>query len=337
MGFDRPSDTARGINRRRFLGILSLAGGALAFGNIPGAFGLTPKRITIATAGIGSVYFTVGGGIAKTLGRHSGLEAIAEVTSGPSDNCELVGSKKSDLALATVDVAYSAFRGICPFEGNPIPLRTLTALYPSYTHVVTLQNKRISSIKDLAKRQVAVGIKGSGTYNTALHLFEAAGLKPENDVEKVAMSLSESPRALKDGKIDAYIFSGGIPSASVADLARTPGLAISLVSHGNLVPVINAKHGPVYYRSIISRNTYPGMNEDISVCAVANVLVCHKDMDPRSAYNILTIIFDNLREISTVHTQAQHIGIETGASLNSIPYHPGAQKFYADRGFTVPA
>lgn len=336
MGSSNSSDASNRISRRYFLRIASLAGGALALSGIPDVFALSAKRTTIATAGIGSAYFTIGGGIAHVLTQYSGLEGVAEITSGGADNCELVGSKRSDLALVAADTAYDAFLGTGKSEGKPVPIRVLTALYPSYTYVVTLGNRHITSIKDLAGRPVAIGTRGSTTYNMALRLIEAAGIGPGNDVKKITMASQELPRSLRDGKIDAYVWTGGIPAASITDLARTPGLAVSLVSHGNLVPLINSKYGPVYYQSLIPGKTYFGIKEDITVCAVENVIVCHKDLENLSAYTILKIIFDHLREISAIHTQAKHISLETGASLKSLPYHPGAQKFFKERGFAVP-
>jgi uncharacterized protein len=328
-------DNGRTMNRRDFLKMASIAGGAIALTGVPDAFALSPKRITIATAGIGSVYFALGGAIARTLTHYTGLETVAEITSGRKDNCDLVGSKRSDLGLIAIDMAYDAFRGAGMFEGKPVPIRVLTALYPSYTHIVTLKNKQITSVKDLAGRPVAIGITSSATYNTARHLIEAAGIGADNDIKAIAMASSESPRSLKNGKIDAYISTGGIPDASVAGLFSTPGLAAALVSHGDLVPTINAKYGPVYYRSLIPRTTYPGMKEDISVCAFQNIMICHRDMDNHSAYNILKIIFEHLEEISPIHSNAK-LSLETGASLTALPYHSGAQKFFAERGFAVP-
>ncbi len=336
MGPKDAPDTGRRINRRDFLRIASLAGGAVALAGIPDVFALSAKRMTVATAGIGSVQFTIGGAIARTIAQYTGLEAIAEITSGRADNCELVGSKRSDLGLIAADMAYDAFRGTGMFEGKPVPIRVLTALYPSYTHIVTLKNSKIASVKDLAGRRVAIGIKSGATHTVALRLIEAAGIGSDNDVKKVTMSSSESPRALRDGKIDAYVWTGGIPSASIADLAQTPGLGMSLVGHGNLVPAVNATYGPVYYRSLIPQTTYPGMKEDVSVCAFQNIIICHKDMENRTAYNILKIMFEHLGEISAAHAQAKQMGLETGASLTSVPYHPGAQKFFAERGYNVP-
>lgn len=337
MGPNDSPDTGRKINRRDFLRIASLAGGAAALARIPDAFALSAKRTTIATAGIGSVYFAIGGRIAQVLTRYSSLETVAEITSGAADNCELVGAKRSDLGLVAADMAYDAFRGAGRFEGKPVPVRALTALYPNYTHIVTLANKQITGVTGLAGRPVAIGTRSSTTHTMALRLFEAAGIGPGNDVKKIIMASSESPRSLRDGKIDAYVWVGGIPAASIADLARTPGLAISLIGHGDLVPPMNSKYGPVYYRSVIPGKTYPGIREDVTVCAVENVMVCHRDMESRTAYTILKIIFDHLREISAVHPQAKQISLETGTSVNSLPYHPGAQKFFAERGFNVPA
>lgn len=337
MGFDDSPGTPRKISRRDFLRIASLAGGAVALCGTADVFALSAKRITVATGGIGSIYFAVGGGIAKTLTKYSGQETVAEITAGPADNCELVASKRSDLGLVTADTAYNAFRGTGAFEGNPVPIRVLTALYPNYTHVVTLENKGISKIQDLAGKQVAISIPGSTTHTTALRLFEAAGINRESGIKIVNMPSSESPRALRDGRIDAYIWSGGVPAASLSDLIRTPGLTVSLISHGTLIPLMNAKHGPVYYASTIPREVYPNMTEAVIVCAVLNLIICHRDMDARAAYNTLKIIFDHLREIHPVHAQAREISLQVGASLNSIPYHPGAKKFFEERGYAVPA
>lgn len=337
MGFDDSQDMTRKISRRDLLRIATLAGGAFALSGFRNVFALTAKRVTIAAGGIGSVYFAVGGAIAKTLTKYSGQETVAEITAGPADNCELVALKRSDLGLATADAAYNAFRGTGAFDGNPIPIRALTVLYPNYTHVVTLENKGITKMKDLAGRPVAAGVPESAAHTTALRLFEAAGIDRENAVKIVNMASSESPRALRDGRIDAYIWSGGIPAASLSDLIRTPGLTVSLISHGTLIPLMNAKHGPVYYKSTIPRDVYPGITEDVVVCAAANLIICHRDMDSRAAYNTLKIIFDHLREIHPAHTQARQISLQAGASLNSILYHPGAQKFFQERGFSVPA
>ena len=133
MGSNNSPDTGRTISRRDFLRIASLAGSAVALAGIPHAFALSAKRITIATAGVGSDYFAIGGGIARTLTQYSGLETVAEITSGGADNCELIGSKRSDLALVATDTAYDAFRGAGTFEGKPVPIRVLTGLYPKYT------------------------------------------------------------------------------------------------------------------------------------------------------------------------------------------------------------
>ena len=338
MGLDRSPDTAiRKINRRDFLRITSLAGGAVALCNIEDVFALSAKRITIATGDIGSASFAIGTGIAKTLAKYSGVETVAEITAGLVDNCELVGSKRSDLGLVTADTAYDAFRGSGVFEGNPIPIRVLTVLYPTYAHVVTLENKGIFGIKDLAGRSVAIGTPGSGTHTIALRLFEAAGIIPGTDITVMNIASSELPRALRNGKIDAYVLSSGVPAESLCDLASTPGPTMFLVSHDTLIPLMKANHGPVYYTSAISRDIYPGMKEDAIVCAVANVIICHRDMGTRSAYDTLKTIFGHLKEIYPVHNEARQISLELGASLNSIPYHPGAQKFFQEKGYAAPA
>ncbi len=323
------------VTRRDFLKSTALLASAMLLGIGETTFALPTRRLSLASGPMGSLYFAIGGGIAATLTRYCGMEAALEVTTGSVDNCKAIASKRSDLGLVLGDAAYDAFKGRGAFKERALPITVLTALYPNLTHVVTLGKNRIASVSDLKGKIVATGIPGSGTEVIALRLLEAAGLDPREDIKKVTLGPSRCARELKDGKIDAYIWSGGVPTSSILDLASSAGVTMALLGHDDLIPGMEAKYGPVYYRSIIPGKVYQGVNRDTPVSTVPNLLVCHRDMNPELAYDIVKCIFDHLKELSATHREALNINMVNGASLRSMPYHPGAWRFFEEKGFKL--
>jgi len=325
-----------GIGRRQFLKTGAAAAAALLASGVPGVLAQEKKRISVATGGMGGVYFVLGGGLASVLTKHAGVEATAEVTAASVDNCKLVGAKKADLAFCMNDVAYDALKGQGNFKGA-LPLRTLCVTYPNIMHVVTSEGSGIKKVADLKGRRVSTGAPGSGTEVKALRTLEAAGLNPDKDVKKDRLGAAESAGAMKDGKIDAYFWDGGVPTSSVMDLAASPGFKMALIAHEDLIAPMTAKYGPVYYKSIIPKGVYTGVDYDTPVCGVANILICHEAMDEALAYQITRTIFERQAELIAIHKEASNFNLEIGASNKALPYHKGAARFFGEKGLKVPA
>ena len=324
------------VKRRDFLKLTGVLGGTMLLGNTGKVFAQAKKRISIATGGMGGVYFVIGGGIASILSKYAGVEAAAEVTAASVDNCKLIAAKKSDLGLIMGETGYDAFKGLGNFKGRPLPLRTVTVLYPNLMHVVALEGKGIKKVADLKGKRVSTGAPGSGTEVKALRVLEAAGVNHEKDIRKDRLGASESAGALKDGKIDAYFWDGGVPTSSVLDLAASPGVKMVLIPHEDLIPKMVEKYGPVYYQTIIPKKLYTGVDVDTNVAGVGNLLMCHQDMDEKLVYDITKNIFDRLKELAAIHKEALNINLKDGSGNKAVPYHKGAAKFFKEKGFTVP-
>jgi len=292
-------------------------------------------RLSIATGGTGGVYYPLGGGMANILSKHLAyVEATAEVTSASVDNCLLVGGGKADLALIMADVGWDAYQGKGKFKSK-IPLRSVAVLYPNNMHVVTLEGMGIEKVSDLKGKRVSTGAPGSGTEVKALRVLEAYGLNPDKDMKRDRLGASESAGALKDKKIDAYFWDGGLPTASVTDLGATPGVKLKLISHGDAVAKMREKYGPIYVKGIIPAKTYPGQEKDVEIAVVWNLLVCNERMKEEVAYDIVKTLFGHLPELIAVHKEARHIGLEPQASGSPIPFHPGAIRFFAEKGIRI--
>jgi TRAP transporter TAXI family solute receptor len=195
----------------------------------------------------------------------------------------------------------------------------------------------IKKVSELKGKRVSTGAPGSGTEVMALRVLEAGGINHEKDIRKDRLGASESAGALKDGKIDAFFFTGGVPTGAILDLSATPGMTISIVAHGDLIPAMVAKSGPIYYKAVIPKKVYSGVEEDVPVSAVGNLLMTYQDLDEALAYNIMKTLFDRVPELIAIHKEAQSINLKDAAGEKGVPYHKGAQKYLKEKGFDVPA
>jgi len=316
--------------------ILLFAAIMILFFSFSSAWAEKTVRLSIATGGTGGVYYPMGGGMANILSKYIPyLEATAEVTTASVDNCLLVGKQKAELAFIMADTGWDAYMGKAQFK-EKVALRTLAVLYPNNMHVVTVEGKGIDKISDLKGKRVSTGAPGSGTEVMGLRVIEANGLDPNKDMTRDKLSVSESAGALKDGKIDAFFWVGGLPTAAITDLGATPGVKIKLLNSGDAVPKMREKYGPLYVKGVIPAKTYRGQDTDVPIAVVWNLLICNEKMKEDVAYDILKTLFDHKTELVASHGDARHLSLESQAGGGSpIPFHPGAVRYYAEKGIKV--
>ncbi len=295
------------------------------------------QQLSIATGGTGGVYYPLGGALAAALQKNiPGLTATAEVTGGSVDNLKLIGSGKPYVAFAMTDASLDAYKGEDKFKGQKVAMKTLMVLYPNRMHVVTIDGKGITKMADLKGKRVSTGSPGSATEVMAFRVIEAAGLDKDKDMKRERLGAAESTNAIKDGKIDAYFWVGGLPTAAVTDLANTPGTKIKMVDHAETVAAMNKKYGNLYVEDSIPKAMYRGMEADNKQATVMNILVAPDSMDDKTAYNIVKTIFDKKADLVAAHKEAENFKLETQSNAATpIPFHPGAIKYFAEKGIKL--
>lgn len=291
------------------------------------------RFISIATGGTGGVYYPYGGGLAKVLNENlPGIRASAEVTAASVDNLKLIRDRKADLAFALADSVANAATGHGAFKGAAVPVAGLAVLYSNYTHLVTLASRGVNTVADLRGRRVSTGSPGSGTEVIAFRILRAAGLDPDKDVTRQGLSASESADSLKDGKIDAFFFSGGVPTAAVQDLSHSPGISVRFVPTGEFVQTLQREHGDLYFPLTIAAAAYPGVTSPIQVAGVANVLVVNEAMPEQLAYDITRVLFEKQPELAAIHPEARNLSLQTATRGSPVKFHPGAVRYYKEKG-----
>src|SRR3982074_221512 len=266
------------------------------------------RTMSIGTGGTGGVYYPLGGAVANVLSKNlPNVQATAEVTGGSIDNLKLIGTGQSEMGFTMADAALDAMQGQDKFKGGKVPLQALLVVYPNRMHVVTVEGTGIETMADLKGKRVSTGSPGSATEVMGFRVIEAAGLDKDKDMKRERLGVAESVNAVKDGKIDAFFWVGGLPTAAVTDLANTPGTKIKMIDHAEVVPKMNKKYGNLYIEDTIPKTMYKGMDADNKQATVMNLLVAHANMDDKTAYNIVKTIFDKRTDLIAVHKEAENL------------------------------
>jgi TRAP transporter TAXI family solute receptor len=235
-----------------------------------------------------------------------------------------------------VDSAYDAVRGEAVYKDTgPIKGCTLAVLYQSFVHVVALDGSGITKVEDMKGKRISVGSAGSSTEGAADRILEAAGLNPQADITRDNLSVAESVAAMKDRKIDGFFWIGGLPTAAVTDLVTTPNLKAQFLKTDQYVESMRQKYGPVYAAYTLPAGIYQGI-DPVPGIGIGNILFANASMNVDLAADITKTIFDNLAEVQQIHPEGRTISIEAATQGSSIPFHPGAIRFFTERGAWKP-
>lgn len=305
------------------LAALTLAAAALA-GCGPGG-----TRLSIATGGTTGVYYVYGGGLAKLItGNLDNVEATASVTSASVENIKLLSTGQADIAFSLADTAADAVRGKESFRG-PQPVRALARIYDNYTQLATTSGTDVTKVADLKGKRVGIGAPNSGTLVIAQRMLAAAGINPAQDIKAQQLGINESVQALKDGTIDAFFWSGGVPTAGIKDLASS-NPDVTLVDTTDLLPALTQKYG-AYYRAVTIEGSAYGLPGTVRTVGVANFLLVHQNMDDELAYQITKLMFEKKAELERVHPEAKNLDRQVAQQVEPATLHPGALRYLVGR------
>jgi len=285
------------------------------------------KRLSIATGNTTGVYYVLGGGLADQIGKHiPGYQATAEATGASVENIERVVRGDSDIAFTLADSASDAIRGEAAFTA-PQPIRAIARLYTSHTQVIARTDAGVKSIADMKGRRVSTGSPNSGAEVVALRMMRAAGLDPDADVQRQALSLPETVQGLKDGTLDAMVWVGGLPASGITDLMTSMKGQVESVPLDDVLPAMQRAHGPVYAGDPLPKEAY-GLPADVPTIVIPNLLVVHENMDPALAESLARLLIEHKADLEKVHPSAADITAEQAPKTDPVPLHDGAKRYF---------
>ncbi|MCL6607523.1 MAG: TAXI family TRAP transporter solute-binding subunit [Geminicoccaceae bacterium] len=289
----------------------------------------------IATGGTGGTYYPLGGMLAQVLSNNATvagkkLAATAETGNASVANAKLLGRGEIESAFVAADILDAAYRGVNQFQDGALKnLRALGALYPETVQLVVRADSGVTKFADLEGKSISSGSPGSGQWQLLGDLLEVHGLKREQ-VKEDFSSFAQSVDKIKDGNLVASLITAGVPTASVVDLANATAIRIvPLVG-----PEIEAlkKRQPYYASVTLDANTYKGQSEPVETLAVMAIWATHAAVPEEIAYAVTKAAYENTETLAKVHVQGKNIRLETALRSVSIPLHPGAERYYREKG-----
>jgi TRAP transporter TAXI family solute receptor len=306
------------------LALLSPAFAAQACGGGEEA-ALAPADVRIATGLPGGVYRPYGRALAQVISEHlRPLHGVAVTTQGSVDNLQRLDRGQADVAFSLADTAGRAIEGRAPFS-RPVRIAALARVYDDYVQVIARRGSSLLSIADLAGKTVSIGAPRSGTALTARRILELPRLRLRGArAPHVRMlGLEDSADALAAGDIDAFFWSGGLPTAAVGALRRR--VAITLLE---LPAGIAADLDPNLYTETQIPRSYYGGTRAIRTVAAANLLVVRRDMPRETAFRLTRALFEHRRELERAHPEARRLNARKAIATYPLRLHPGAARWY---------
>jgi TRAP transporter TAXI family solute receptor len=303
-----------------------LAGGALAQQRM--FFG-------IATGGTGGTYYPLGGMLAQLISNKAVVDgkkisATAESAGASVANVKLLGNKDIESAFVAADILDAAYNGKGQFNGSPIKnVRALGALYPETVQLIAKADSGINSVKDLKGKSVSSGSPGSGQYQLLTDLLTVYGLK-RSDIKEDLSSFTQAVDKIKDGNLDATLITAGVPTAAVTDFAQSHALKVVPLSGAEIGELL--KQQPYYTKVQLPANSYKGQAAPVDTLAVMAVWSTYAEVPDNVAYEVTKALYENVAIMGQVHVQGKNINLATAMAVGTAPIHPGALKYYKEKG-----
>ena len=288
----------------------------------------------MGTGGESGTYYAFGGVLANYIGQTTDIKINVVSSGGSAANItDIVANKTVELATVQSDVMTYAYNGTNTFaeSGAMSDFRVVGGLYAETVQIVTC-DPNLTSISDLKGKSICVGDVGSGTYFNTMDLLAAYDMTLD-DVTPIYQSFGDSTESLKDGKIDAALLTAGAPTTAVTDLATSKNVYLISIDDEHMAKVLESC--PWYSKLVIPAGTYSGFDQDTTTVTVKATLVCAADLDEAVVYELTKTIYEGSSEIAALHAKGEELSLEFATEGIAVPFHPGAAKYFSEKGINV--
>jgi TRAP transporter TAXI family solute receptor len=286
--------------------------------------------INVLTGGTSGVYYPLGVAIGKIYSdKIPNVKTQVQATKASVENLVLLQQGRGEIAFTLGDSLKAAWEGDeeAGFKSKMDKLRTIGAIYPNYIQIVATAESGIKTLADLKGKSLSVGAPKSGTELNSRAILAAAGMSYK-DLGKVEyLPFAESVDLMKNRQLAATLQSAGLGVASLKDLSTATDITVVSVPKETV-----DKIGPPFVSVMIPANTYKGQDKDVPTAAVVNYLVTSSAVSDDLAYQMTKLIFESLPELANSHVAGKEIKLETAAMGSPVPLHPGAIRYYKEKG-----
>ena len=295
--------------------------------------GCAPQKtnLILATGGTSGTYYPFGGSMAQIFNsKIQNMNVTAQATGASVENLKLIGQKEAELAIVQNDMTDYAYNGTEAFKDSKVEnVRVIANLYPEVIQIVSSADSGIKTLTDIKGKKFSVGAPGSGVEANARQLLDVMGMT-YNDFSANYLSFAESADSLKDNHIDGFLFVSGVPNAAIQDTATTSSLNFVSIPDDVIKKLIDKY--PFFTEIVIPAGTYKGQTADVKTVAMKATLVAGAEVSEKVIYDLTKALFENQPELASAHAKGAELSLESAVNGVSVPFHPGAEKYYKEVG-----
>ena len=292
------------------------------------------QDILFGGASITGVYYQVALQISGLMNKHQGenYNYVGRPTGGSVFNINAIERGAFDFGVAQSDRNWQAYHGKADWEGRPVEdLRSVFSMHPETVMLVTRKDTGIEKVEDIKGKRVNIGNPGSGQRHNAQDVLRIYGIDENRDIRAEGLQQHEASRALVDRKIDAFFYTVGNPSAAIEEPATSVDIRMIPLNHEKIREMVD--ENPYYIMTKIPAGTYRGVDYDVETYAVTATVITNRNVADDVVYDMVRTVFESLEELKASHAAFRHLKPEEMLQGLSAPFHPGAEKYYRERGW----
>ena len=291
---------------------------------------MAKEYISVGANPVGMALYTMGAGLSDVAHKHyPDIDITIEATNGGIHNLFLLANGDIEFAFTAPNAALDAYQGKGKYKGNKVPVLGMFSHQIAYQQIPALADSGIKSATDFPGNRIGVGPPGSLSRNDSLNYLSAYDITP-NQFKAFSETLPEMAEKMKNGQLDATMWFGGIPLSPLMDLAQSRPLKWIGADEKKLATLI--KKNPIYFITDLPAGTYVGQDNPVRSLAYRHSFVARADAPEELVYTLMKIVFDNLDYLGTIHRGWQMTSFDNALQSMSIPLHPGAIKYFREKG-----
>ena len=319
------------------LSLVACGGDSTETGGDDNGKGTAPQDLVMGTGSSGGTYFALGGAMANAMNgklAEHGITVTAQASGASVENINLIEAGEMDLGIAMNNVAANAFDGVGAFDKAVTNVASIGVVYNEVYQIVANANTGAKNVEDLKGLTIAVGPPGSGTVGLTEKVLAAAGLDINKDINPQNDTFGDAATKMQDGHIDAACNVLAVPASSIMEMTTVMDIVYIDISD-EILQKIQAEE-PYFVRKVIPAGTYDGQEEDINTITCKAALYCRADLDEETVYQITKAFYESGDEIAQAHATGKEIQLEGALEGITTPIHPGAAKYFKEKGIEVP-
>ncbi|MHC1727894.1 MAG: TAXI family TRAP transporter solute-binding subunit [Syntrophobacteraceae bacterium] len=309
---------------------------ALGMALLGAADGFAAKELLFATGGVSGTFYPIGGAIAQAWNKNiPDLNVTVQATGGSLENVRLLGSKGAEVAICMNDIAFYGRQGTEAFKAKSEKYENYSAIgnvYPDVIQIFTRKGSQVKSISELKDKKVSVGPPGSGTEISARQVLGLYGIdyKTKKDINPQYLSYSEAADQFKDKLIEGAYFVVAVPNSALQDINLMHPVQFLEIDDKKFDEIVKAY--PLYSRFTIPPNSYSGQTEPVKTIGVYSSILVRNDLPDDLVYKMTQTMYEQSAAIGQAHAAGKGMNVSMAIQGIAVPIHPGAQKYYKEKG-----